>query len=278
MRAPVGRLRKKPVVFYLILPPGAAHFHSVLHLAGNLSGVNVFYQWTEECIVSLMIESMPADPRLTRRYYIEETRFRRFLVSLVRVLFPLAAQFTVNGVENLPAQGALVLVANHLTNFDVFPVQLALPRPVYFMAKAELHENRIFDALLRQLGSFPVQRGAKDAWAMSHARKVLEQGQVLGIFPEGTRSRDHSLRTAKTGAARLALSVNCPLMPLALTGTQNIFQQGWNRTAVHVEVGKPLFPGANDSPLALTDALMFAIAEMLPYKLRGAYAEHPRGF
>jgi 1-acyl-sn-glycerol-3-phosphate acyltransferase len=225
-----------------------------------------------------MTDSMPADPRLNKRYYIEETRFRRFAVGVIRALFPLAADFTVNGAESLPAKGAVVLAANHLTNLDVFPVQLALSRPVYFMAKAELHENRYFDALLRQLGSFPVQRGAKDEWAMEHAHQVLEKGQVLGIFPEGTRSKDHSLRTAKTGAARLALGASCPLVPMALTGTQYIFQQGWKRATVHVEVGKPLYPGADDSPLSLTDALMFAIAEMLPQKMRGAYAEHPKGF
>jgi 1-acyl-sn-glycerol-3-phosphate acyltransferase len=226
----------------------------------------------------LITEYVPSDPRLSKRYYIEETRFRRLTVRLVRALFPLAANFTVNGAENLPAQGAVVLACNHLTNFDVFPVQLALPRPVYFMAKAELHKNRYFDAILRQLGSFPVQRGAKDAWAMAHAREVLDKGQVLGIFPEGSRSRDHSLRTAKTGAARLALAANCPLVPLALTGTQDIFQHGWKRAAVHVEVGKPLVPGRDDSALSLTDALMFAIAEMLPYTMRGVYAEHPKGF
>jgi 1-acyl-sn-glycerol-3-phosphate acyltransferase len=107
---------------------------------------------------------------------------------------------------------------------------------------------------------------------------VLEKGQVLGIFPEGTRSKDHSLRTAKTGAARLALAAGCPLVPLALTGTQHIFQQGWKRAAVHVEVGKPLYPGADDSSLELTDRLMFAIAAILPPKMRGAYAEHPKGF
>ena len=225
-----------------------------------------------------MTDILPTDPRENKRYYIEETRFRRFTVSVIRALFPLVSRFTVNGVENLPEKGAVVLAANHLTNFDVFPVQLALPRPVYFMAKAELHENRFFDALLRQLGSFPVQRGARDEWAMGHAHKVLLKGQVLGIFPEGTRSKDYSLRTAKTGAARLALAVSCPLVPIALTGTQYILQQGLKRTDVHVEVGKPLYPSPDDSPLALTDALMFTIAEMLPKKMRGAYTEHPKGF
>jgi 1-acyl-sn-glycerol-3-phosphate acyltransferase len=226
----------------------------------------------------LTTEPAASDPRLRKRYYIEETPIRRLTVSLVRALFPLAAHFTVSGVENLPAQGAVVLAANHLTTYDVFPIQLALPRPIYFMAKAELHENKMLDPILRQLGSFPVQRGAKDEWAMAHASEVLARGQVLGIFPEGTRSRDHSLRTAKTGAARLAIAANCPLVPLALTGTYDLLRKGWKRAAVHVELGKPLYPGRDDSALSLTDTLMFAIAEMLPPKMRGAYAEHPKGF
>ena len=228
--------------------------------------------------MSLTIHTIPADPRENKRYYIEETRVRRFVVSTVRALFPLAARFEVSGAENLPVEGGVVLVCNHLTNFDVFPVQLALPRPVYFMAKAELHENRYLDALLRQLGSFPVQRGARDEWAMRHAQHVLENGQVLGIFPEGTRSKDHSLRTAKTGAARLAIATQCPLVPLALTGTQHIFQHGLSRANVRVQVGKPILPRPDDSPLSLTDTLMFTLAEMLPERMRGVYAEHPRGF
>lgn len=230
-------------------------------------------------IVTHSSEPVQADSPQNKCYYIEETPIRRLAVLIIRPLFPLAVSLSIGGEEHMPAQGAVVLAANHLTNFDIFPIQLAvLPRPIYFMAKAELHANRWLDALLRQLGSFPVKRGARDEWAMEHARKVLEKGQVLGIFPEGTRSRDHSLRTAKTGAARLALAMGCPIVPLAVTGTPDIFRKGLKRARVEVQLGQPIYPAAHDTPLGLTDRLMFALAEMLPADMRGVYAEHPQGF
>ena len=90
------------------------------------------------------------------------------------------------------------------------------------MGKAELFKHPALDWLLRQLGGFPVNRGAHDEWAMQHARGVLEHGQVLGIFPEGRRNRGSGLQQAKTGAARLAIEAGCQIVPVALQGTEII--------------------------------------------------------
>jgi len=143
------------------------------------------------------------------------------------------------------------------------------------MAKAELHRNPILDAVLRPLGSFPVERGAHDEWALRHAQMVLEHGQVLGIFPEGTRSRGSGLRSARTGAARLAIAMSCPVVPLAVEGTQCIFHDFPKRTLVGITVGQPIFPLHGETALALTDRVMFTLAEMLPAELRGVYAQTP---
>ena len=117
-----------------------------------------------------------------------------FHSAMLHVLFwPITKRYAV-GAENLPADGCVILAANHLTNFDVFPMQLCLPRPLFFMAKSELHKNPILDAFLRACGAFPVFRGKKDQWAIRHAEKVLEHGQVLAMFPEGSRSKGRGPR------------------------------------------------------------------------------------
>ena len=218
------------------------------------------------------------DPRDRRKYYFHEPLFRRVATPLARALFQLVATLHVSGVENLPDEGAVVLAANHMTNFDVFPMQFALPRPIFFMAKAELHRNPGLDVILRQLGSFPVERGARDEWALRQAQKVLEHGQVLGIFPEGKRNKGLGLHPAKTGAARLALTVACPILPLAVDGTQRLFRRFPRRTRVRITVGSPLHALPGETALALTDRLMFALAEMLPPRQRGVYARRPDGF
>lgn len=223
-------------------------------------------------------ESPLPDPRDRKRYYFGDTPLRRFLTLLARFLFWLAAKWQVSGVENLPAEGPVVLVANHLTEFDMFPMQFALPRLLFFMGKAELFRNPIMDIILRQGGSFPVERGARDQWAIQHALKVLHHGQVLGIFPEGTRSRGRGLLPAKTGAARLAIEAKCPVVLMAVDGTQRVLKNFPRRTQVTLTLSEPLYPRAGEAALDFTDRLMFRLADMLPPEERGVYAERPRGF
>lgn len=218
------------------------------------------------------------DPRNQKKFVFHETLFRKIFIGSCRLIFRIISKQKISGIENLSVEGPVVLAANHLTNFDVFPIQFCLPRTLFFMAKAELHENPLIDALLRQLGAFPVQRGSRDEWALNHARKVLDHHQVLAIFPEGTRSKGLGLRPAKTGAARFALYADCPIIPVTIYGTENMFQQFPKRTLVSIQIGEPLFPVEGESPLALTDRLMFTIADMLPAELRGVYAERPIGF
>ena len=222
--------------------------------------------------------SIQQDPRNQKKYALHVTLVRKLTILLIRIFLPLFMKREIIGVENLPTAGPVVLASNHLTNFDVFPIQLCLPRPLFFMAKAELHKNKILDIWLRQLGAFPVQRGKRDDWALAYARKVLDHKQVLAIFPEGTRSKGRGLRPAKTGAARFALYAGCPIIPVAVIGTEEIFNHFPHRTQVSIQIGEPIFPEEGESALALTDRLMFTLAEMLPPELRGVYGEHPAGF
>lgn len=219
-----------------------------------------------------------SDPRDKKAYFIEATTTRRILTPMIQALFTFIGSQQVKGLENLPASGPVVLCANHLTNFDVFPLQFALPRLIFYMGKAELFEHPIMDALLRHLGGFPVYRGERDSWAMKHAAKVLENQQVLGIFPEGTRSKGRGLRVGKPGAARLAIDAQCPIVPVAITGTHRLFKHFPRRTRVVIDIGKPICVVAHDSPLALTDKIMYTLAAMLPPELRGAYSDVAHGF
>ncbi len=133
--------------------------------------------------------------------------------------------------------------------------------------------RRLVTGLLRL-----VFRSSGDEWAIQHAHLVLERGLVLGIFPEGKHSRGRGLRAAKSGSARFALNAGVPILPPAIVGTDQVFRQFPKRTKVTLTIGEPIIPQPDESPLELTDRLMFTLAEMLPTSLRGVYAEKPPGF
>jgi 1-acyl-sn-glycerol-3-phosphate acyltransferase len=192
------------------------------------------------------------------------------------MVFAPLMELRVTGREHLPRTGAAIIACNHLVNFDVFPLQLALPRMIFFMGKAELFQIRPVHWLFRQLGGFPVYRGERDFWALDHARKVLSTGQMVAIFPEGTRSRGVGLALAKPGAAKLAIEMNCPVVVVAVAGIQRLFKNFPHPTVVHVGISPPLYPAPDDSPLSLTDKIMFTLAANLPVELRGVYAERPK--
>ncbi|MBI3739376.1 MAG: 1-acyl-sn-glycerol-3-phosphate acyltransferase [Chloroflexi bacterium] len=225
-----------------------------------------------------MSESIEFDPRDRKTFYFHATPLRKLTVWLLDHIFRLFMVMDVRGLENFPMDGAVIVASNHVGNFDVFPMQLALPRPIFFMGKAELFKFSLIDILFRNFGAFPVYRGEKDAWALRHARKVLDHGQTLGMFPEGTRSKGRGLGVAKTGTARLAIEANCPIVPMALVGVDRFFARFPHRARVIVTFLSPLLPKPDETPLALTDRLMFALASALPEDLRGVYAEMPRGF
>ena len=223
-------------------------------------------------------ESLENDPRNRKSFAFHATLFRKLLVAFLRMLFQLFMKMEATGLEHFPLNGPVVIACNHVTNFDVFPMQFSLPRPIFFMAKAELFKFPLMDVALRNLGAFPVYRGEKDQWAMKHAGKVLMNGQTLGMFPEGTRNKGKGLGLAKTGTARMAIDNNCPIVPMVVIGTDGFFKGFPRRANVTVELLPPLLPLPGETPLSLTDRLMFSMAATLPEDMRGVYAEIPKGF
>ena len=144
---------------------------------------------------------------------------RALLVPLLRLWF----RMHVSGAEHIPRSGAAIVAPNHKSFLDSFFVAVCTPRQLRFMAKTELIEPR-YGRLLVRLGAFPVRRGQSDADAIETARTILAQGGLLALFPEGTRIRDpDELGHPRRGAGRLALETGSPLVPAAITGTDNLF-------------------------------------------------------
>lgn len=144
---------------------------------------------------------------------------RGVLVPLMRGWF----RMHISGREHIPPEGPAILAPNHKSFYDSFFLALATPRHLRFMGKVELFQGRRARFLVR-LGAFPVRRGEADAEALETARVLLGQGELLAIFPEGTRVRDpDELGTPRRGAGRLALESGAPLVPAAITGTDHLW-------------------------------------------------------
>ena len=224
------------------------------------------------------LEMPTIDPRTKLNYPLTETFIHKMIVWVAHRLFNLFVDMKIYGVENLPKSGPVVIAANHLVMYDVFPLQLALPRMIYYMGKAELFQNVFVHAVFRQLGAFPVYRGERDVWAINHARLILASGQIVAMFPEGTRSNGKGLALARPGAAKLSIEMNCPVVIVSVSGIQNIFKSLPKRTFVEIKISSPILANGDDSPLSLTDKMMFTMAKNLPLELRGVYAEIPNEF
>jgi glycerol-3-phosphate dehydrogenase (NAD(P)+) len=165
---------------------------------------------------------------------------RAILVPFFLLYFRLARI----GREHLPRRGPLLLAANHRSFLDPFVIGTLVRRPVYYMAKRELFEKRWQAWLLNGLGAFPVDRGAGDKDAIDTARAILERGDCVVIFPEGTRVRPGPLGAPRRGVGRLALETGAPVVPVATIGTEDV-RRGWRirPRKVRIRVGRPLrFP------------------------------------
>jgi 1-acyl-sn-glycerol-3-phosphate acyltransferase len=216
----------------------------------------------------------------------------RVIKALVSGFFKLTFRPKVEGRENFPAKGAVILASNHLSVFDSFVIPLVVPRQVNFLAKEEYFQGRspikrLRTAFMRTIGQIPVERGAARAGiaALEVASEVLERGGVFGIYPEGTRSRDLRLGRGHTGVGQLALTTNALVVPVALIGTEKIQAPGKKLprpSRVTVRIGKPLsfarYDGMAASPAirrAVTDEIMYAIMELSGQEYVDTYHKRP---
>ena len=205
--------------------------------------------------------------------------FYRTVRALVNTLLSLIARREYVGLENIPAEPPYILVTNHLAMFDSPVLLTVCPHTIRAFAAAKHRRNPIYAPLLALMGSIWVRRGEVDRRALREALDVLKRGEVLGMAPEGTRARGtYALQKGKTGAAYLASRANVPIIPVALTGTEQIKRNlpRLRRPDVRVVVGKPFhLPEGRARGQNLdeyTALIMRGIGELLPEQYRGVYA------
>jgi 1-acyl-sn-glycerol-3-phosphate acyltransferase len=198
---------------------------------------------------------------------------------VLRPLFLLVVRPHVRGRENVPATGPFIIASNHLSFIDSMAIPLMAPRRVGYLAKAEYFTGHgikgwFTRTLFTALGALPVERQDHRAAqeALDTAMTVLKAGGGFGVYPEGTRSRDGKLARGKTGVAWLALTADCPVVPVGITGTDRIQPIGaryWRPHRFSVTFGEPLtFPehrgqaGKGKARREVTDRIMNEIAAL----------------
>lgn len=187
---------------------------------------------------------------------------------ILRPVLTFVYRVKITGREHVPDSGPCILAANHVSVMDGFFLGIAVTRQVRFMAKAELHRVPIVKQILEGAGAFPVERGADAGRAIAAGVTLLEQGAVVGVFPEGTSLPDRK-RGYKRGAARLALATGAPLVPVALVGTHLTLEPRTHRVRlpqVRIVIGEPIIvprqEPTEEAATQLTARLQAAIEEL----------------
>ena len=200
--------------------------------------------------------------------------------SWASALLWLVIRHDIKGRERIPRKGALILASNHLNLTDPPILTVMMPRRVAWMSKQELFDIPVIGLLLNLFGCIPVRRFQADLRALRRCQEALRRGLALGMFPEGTRSDESGLGRGEPGTALLAMRTNTPVMPVAIWGTEGTTMPRvfFKRTSVNVVFGEPF---RLPKPQRLTkeaveegaDLIMKRIAELLPDRYRGIYAD-----
>ena len=217
-------------------------------------------------------------PRLTLARRI----IRPILVALFRVLAFFTMRMTFRGLEYFPKKGPALIVINHLGDADVVLLAAAIPGLPEVMGKIELHNHKHVWPIFRSYGVIWVHRGRPDRKALRAALEGLAEGRMVALAPEGRQSLTGGLEEGTEGAAFLALRSGAPIVPVALTGTENdrVYPnlKRWQRTTVSLTVGKPFFLkeyADHQTMLANgTRQIMETLADLLPESYRGKFNSH----
>jgi 1-acyl-sn-glycerol-3-phosphate acyltransferase len=203
--------------------------------------------------------------------------FYLFISRSMALALWIISRWWVAGATRVPRSGGLIVVANHLSLIDPPLLAASLPRRLRFMAKQELFESR-GGVFVRLFGAFPVRRFQADRQALRQARSLLENGEAVAMFPEGHRSDGNGMIAAHPGTALIALQSGAPVLPVAITGSEQIRSLRFilQHPRITVTVGEPFVlprTGRIDSG-AVEEAgllIMRSIAELLPPSYRGVY-------
>lgn len=162
---------------------------------------------------------------------------KKFAIFITTIVFKLIYRVELVNMEKVPVKGPAILCANHNNILDMFFLGFRLKRWIYWMAKEELFKNPIAAFILGKLGVFPVKRGKGDISSIKNAYKLLDEGKIVGIFPQGTRINPQRIETmrVKPGAAMIALNAGVPIIPAAIQGNYKLFGK------VRVIFGDPFY-------------------------------------
>lgn len=209
--------------------------------------------------------------------------------AVLTPVFRAAWRFDLRGLENVPAHGGAILCPNHTSVLDSFFVPALLPRRVTYVGKAEYMDDWKTRRLFPALGMIPIDREGGDAAerALATAQRVLERGELFGIYPEGTRSRDGRLYRGHTGPARLALRTKVPIIPIGIVGARDVMPPDAKlpklRLPVTIRFGRPItvdrYLDRADDRLVLRqiiDEVMYEIRELSGQEYVDEYATKKR--
>jgi 1-acyl-sn-glycerol-3-phosphate acyltransferase len=214
--------------------------------------------------------------------------FIRLARAVVRPLLRAISYIDIVGLENIPETGTAIVASNHLGRLDALLAVILSDREDFVIMVAEKYQKIWFWRwVMGELDALWLNRYEADFQTLKTVIKRMKSGQILGIAPEGTRSKTEALLAAKEGTAYLAVKTNAAVIPIAVWGTEDraVVQRllHFRKLIVHVRIGEPYtlppMPRGKDRAIFLsdqTDELMCHIAAMLPPKYRGYYANHPR--
>lgn len=163
-------------------------------------------------------------------------RFLKIVCTFILITF---GRWKIEGQKLIPAQGPLIVVCNHRSYWDPILVGCAMKREVRFMAKAELFTYPILKNILYLVRAFPIKRGQSDRTALRTTLKLLKDDEVIGIFPEGTRSKTRELLPFKSGVSMMAYKADCPVLPMAVINSKKVLLGWWH--PVKVVIGEPIY-------------------------------------
>jgi 1-acyl-sn-glycerol-3-phosphate acyltransferase len=197
--------------------------------------------------------------------------------SVMKALLVLLTRWRVEGKENVPRQGPVIIVSNHLSIIDPPLLGASVPRRIRFMAKQELFDFWFARIIVEAYGGFPVRRGQLDRAAVRRALEGLQSGCVLGMFPEGKRSHNGQLQSAQLGASLIASRAGVLILPVGIFGSEKVRGMRFvlRRPRVTVNIGRPFtLPEDGHRPARSrladhTDLIMDRVAELLPQGYRG---------
>jgi 1-acyl-sn-glycerol-3-phosphate acyltransferase len=161
---------------------------------------------------------------------------------LTRLITWLVFRIKIRGQEHIPKTGGFILASNHRSWYDPPMVGGWATRQMYFFAKQELFKNRFFGWLITQTNAFPVRRGTIDRAALEMCRTIVNRGDGLVFFPEGTRAIDREFLDPKPGIGLLATELQCPIVPCYLHGSNKLKDVFWGRDKLSIRYGEPITP------------------------------------